>query len=182
MKRIELQSIVTTKLTTPLGTLRLAGSPRGLCRIDFVTRASRDRSRRGRREAQDPAAKQARAHLQAAIRQLREYFGGRRSAFDLPLDLEGTAHQRRVWHALRRIPFGHTLSYGAVARRLGLPGAARAVGHACSTNPVPIVVPCHRVIGGDGDLHGYNGGLWRKRVLLELEHQGEGRPKGGPHR
>jgi O-6-methylguanine DNA methyltransferase len=178
MKGVQQLTLATT-LLTPLGTLRLAASPRGLCQIDFVTRAGRDQSQPGG-SAQDLAARQARAHLEAARRQLREYFDGRRSAFDLSLDLQGTAHQRRVWQVLQRIPFGQTLSYGAVARRLARlrpgqnrdfrgSGAARAVGRACSTNPVPVVVPCHRVIGDDGALRGYNAGVWRKRLLLKLE-------------
>ncbi|MFF4160815.1 methylated-DNA--[protein]-cysteine S-methyltransferase [Streptomyces sp. NPDC001678] len=104
-----------------------------------------------------------------AISQLTAYFAGRRTAFDLPLRLEGTPFQRRVWEELRRIPYGRTASYGELAERLGAPGAARAVGLANGRNPVGIIVPCHRVVGANGDLTGYGGGLERKRLLLAHE-------------
>ena len=101
--------------------------------------------------------------------QLAEYFAGRRTTFDVPLTLAGSPFQQRVWRALRDIPYGETSSYGAIARRLGVPSAARAVGVANGQNPVCVIVPCHRVIGADGSLTGYGGGLDRKRLLLELE-------------
>lgn len=104
-----------------------------------------------------------------AIRQLTAYFAGERTGFDLPLRLEGTPFQRRVWEELRRIPYGRTVSYGELAERLGAPGAARAVGLANGKNPVGIIVPCHRVVGAGGDLTGYGGGLERKRRLLAHE-------------
>lgn len=167
MRRTTTHEIASTTLATPIGRLTVVASPRGLLRIDFAARTG-GRARHATR-ATSPEAKQARRHLAAAIRQLREYFAGRRSRFDLPLDLAGSAYQQRVWHALQRIPFGRTLSYGQLATQLGAPGGARAVGRACATNPVPLVVPCHRVVGGDGSLHGYDGGLWRKQRLLELE-------------
>jgi methylated-DNA-[protein]-cysteine S-methyltransferase len=102
--------------------------------------------------------------------QLAEYFEGSRTAFDVPLAPTGTPFQLRVWHALTEIGYGLTQSYGAVAKRLGLiPGASRAVGLANGANPISIIVPCHRVIGADGSLTGYGGGLDRKRFLLDLE-------------
>jgi len=101
--------------------------------------------------------------------QLEEYFRGERDAFDLPLAPAGTEFQRRVWDELVRIPFGETVDYGALAVRVGRPGAARAVGRANATNPIPIIVPCHRVIGANGSLTGYAGGLPAKTLLLELE-------------
>ena len=105
-----------------------------------------------------------------ASRQLTEYFAGRLTVFDLPLSTGGTPFQQRVWGALREIPYGTTTSYGEVARRLGLHGgASRAVGLANGSNPISIVIPCHRVIGADGSLTGYGGGLDRKRFLLALE-------------
>ncbi len=101
---------------------------------------------------------------------LQQYFDGQRVLFDEPLDLsEATAFQRRVWSAVRDIPYGETRSYGQIAHQAGSPGAARAVGRAMATNPVPIVVPCHRVIGSDGNLRGFGGGLDLKRRLLEME-------------
>lgn len=107
--------------------------------------------------------------LAAAAEQLAEYFAGSRITFDLRLAPRGTAFQRRVWSALREIPYGETISYGDLARRIGQPSAVRAVGLANGRNPISIVVPCHRVIGADGSLTGYGGGLDRKRVLLDLE-------------
>jgi methylated-DNA-[protein]-cysteine S-methyltransferase len=112
--------------------------------------------------------------LPEAVRQLEEYFAGARRAFDVPLRPQGTAFQRRVWDALSEIPYGSTSSYGELARRIDNPGAARAVGLANNRNPISVVIPCHRVIGADGSLTGYGGGLERKRWLLahEASHQG----------
>lgn len=107
--------------------------------------------------------------LAEAARQLDEYFAGSRSAFDLPLDIEGNDFERQVWQALRTIPYGQTISYGRQAELIGRPGAARAVGAANGRNPLPIVLPCHRVVGADGTLTGFGGGLDTKRALLELE-------------
>jgi methylated-DNA-[protein]-cysteine S-methyltransferase len=107
--------------------------------------------------------------LPDAARQLREYFVGARREFDLPLNLKGTEFQTRVWRLLTRIAYGETCSYGDLARRLDSPGASRAVGLANGRNPISIVVPCHRVIGADGSLTGYGGGLERKRWLLAHE-------------
>ncbi|HEX2204561.1 MAG TPA: methylated-DNA--[protein]-cysteine S-methyltransferase [Longimicrobium sp.] len=103
------------------------------------------------------------------LAQLADYFAGTRNDFDLPLAPEGTPFQRRVWEELRRIPAGETISYRALAERIGRPSAARAVGRANGTNPIPIVVPCHRVIGANGTLTGYAGGLPAKETLLALE-------------
>jgi len=124
--------------------------------------------------------------LPAAIRQLDEYFAGQRREFELPLRLGGTEFQRRVWGELEEIPYGETWSYGQLASRIGKPRASRAVGLANGRNPISIVVPCHRVIGADGSLTGYGGGLERKRWLLA--HEGlpldglanEGLPHGVP--
>jgi methylated-DNA-[protein]-cysteine S-methyltransferase len=102
-------------------------------------------------------------------RQLEEYFAGERREFDLPLAPEGTPFERSVWDELRRIPFGETRSYGEIARAIGRPSASRAVGRANGANPIPIVVPCHRVIGADGSLTGFGGGLEAKSRLLEIE-------------
>lgn len=104
-------------------------------------------------------------------RQLTEYFAGTRTEFDLPLAMPGTAFQQRVWAGLREIPYGETISYGELARRLGQPNASRAVGLANGRNPISIIVPCHRVVGSTGRLTGYGGGLDRKARLLDLERQ-----------
>lgn len=103
------------------------------------------------------------------VEQLAEYFAGERTDFELSLDLVGTAFQRTVWTALREIPYGQTCSYGEIARKIGSPGASRAVGLANGHNPIGVIVPCHRVIGANGSLTGYGGGLERKRMLLDLE-------------
>jgi methylated-DNA-[protein]-cysteine S-methyltransferase len=101
--------------------------------------------------------------------QLREYFDGDRRMFDIPLQMSGNAFELRVWDALLEIPYGETVSYGQLARSIGQPGAARAVGLANGRNPVAVIVPCHRVIGADGSLTGFGGGLQRKQLLLDLE-------------
>ncbi|MET0929464.1 MAG: methylated-DNA--[protein]-cysteine S-methyltransferase [Aeromicrobium sp.] len=123
--------------------------------------------------AEPHGARRADPLLDRAEAQLTEYFAGERTEFDLPLANEGSEFQKKVWSELQRIPFGETASYGDIARRLGYePGISRAVGAANGANPIPIVVPCHRVIGADGSLTGYAGGLERKRTLLDLERPG----------
>jgi methylated-DNA-[protein]-cysteine S-methyltransferase len=112
--------------------------------------------------------------LDAAVRQLREYFAGERRDFDLPLEPAGTPFQLTVWDALRGIPYAETINYGQLAVRVGNPTASRAVGLANGRNPISIVVPCHRVIGANGSLTGYGGGLDRKRTLLDLERRTAG--------
>lgn len=107
--------------------------------------------------------------LKKAAGQLMEYQQGKRTVFDVPLAPEGTAFQKQVWEALLKIPYGETSSYGKLARDIGKPGAARAVGMANNRNPIPVIIPCHRVIGADGSLTGYGGGLPMKKKLLALE-------------
>ena len=110
--------------------------------------------------------------LEEAARQLREYFAGQRREFDLPLRLRGTAFQMQVWQALQVIPYGEVRTYGEIARAIGKPKACRAVGMANHNNPISIIVPCHRVVGADGSLTGYGGGLAAKEFLLALEQGG----------
>ena len=138
--------------------LRLVSSDSGLTAIDFAPW----RAVEGKRNDRNPLA------LEAA-RQLRAYFAGELRQFDLPLDLHGTDFQRRVWKKLVGIPYGETRSYRQIAQAIGSPQAVRAVGAANGANPIPIVVPCHRVIGASGKLVGYGGGLPLKKRLLELE-------------
>ena len=109
------------------------------------------------------------AIVRQAEQELREYFAGRRRTFTVKLDLEGTEFQRKAWQAMRKIPFGETISYGDQARKVGKPKAYRAVGSANGKNPIPIIVPCHRVLASDGSLGGYSLGLSMKRQLLALE-------------
>lgn len=129
----------------------------------------------GKQERGEAVAAGAEPVLDAAAAQLDAYFAGELTAFGLPLALDGTAFQRTVWAALQDIPYGETISYGEMARRIGQPSASRAVGLANGRNPVSIVVPCHRVIGADGSLTGYGGGMERKRFLLGLEQRVSGR-------
>ena len=123
----------------------------------------------------DPAWRQDPAPFTAAVEQLDAYFAGEREDFDLPMALHGTDFQRRVWDELTRIPYGETISYSQLALRLGDPKLVRAVGLANGRNPISIIVPCHRVIGADGSLVGYGGGLERKQWLLEHEAGTSGR-------
>jgi methylated-DNA-[protein]-cysteine S-methyltransferase len=160
-------------IDSPLGPVFIGGSDEGIHRIDFL-RDGRDEAHfidRLEADAGEPAAHDEARAREAAI-QLREYFDGARESFDLPLALRGTEFQRAVWDALLGIPYGHTSTYGAVARRLGRPAASRAVGASVGRNPVAVVVPCHRVLGSSGALTGYAGGLDRKRGLLSLEING----------
>jgi methylated-DNA-[protein]-cysteine S-methyltransferase len=109
------------------------------------------------------------APMAVCLRQMDEYFKGRRRKFSIPLLLEGTDFQKAVWRQLQKIPFGQTASYGDVARAIGSPRAFRAVGNANNKNPIPLIIPCHRVIGSDGKLVGFGGGIWRKEWLLDHE-------------
>ena len=120
----------------------------------------------------DPTAGPPRGVLATVAHQLDAYFAKRRTAFDLPLAAPGTAFQRAVWAALVAIPFGETRSYGDIARAVGGPTASRAVGAANGRNPIPVIIPCHRVIGANGSLTGFGGGMERKQILLELEQGG----------
>lgn len=149
------------ELSTPVGRLLLAGDEKGLRGIFFQDGL----------HAVEPAEgwQRTRAPFREVIAQLGAYFAGRLQRFDLALAPEGTPFQREVWAALTAIPYGETVSYGELARRLGRPAASRAVGAANGRNPIPIVIPCHRVIGADGSLTGFGGGLAIKRTLLELE-------------
>lgn len=153
-------------LESPVGGLRLCATDAHLTRIDFV---------HGRKikplASEVIAVDHAADHpvFAAAAEQLADYFAGQHQTFDLPLGPRGTDFQLRVWQQLRLIPFGVTISYGQLATRLGQPNASRAVGLANGNNPLSIVVPCHRVIGADGSLTGFGGGIDTKRQLLELE-------------
>ena len=154
---------VWTETTTPLGTMTLAATDQGLSGVWFEGQRHYPQGPLGRRDDRHP-------ELLRAQRQLGEYFAGTRSAFTLPLDLDnGTPFQQAVWRALLQIPIAITRSYAAIGTQLGKPAAARAVGAAVGRNPLSIIVPCHRVVGSDGALTGYAGGLDRKAHLLALE-------------
>ena len=157
-------------MSSPLGLLFLARTERGLRYLEFMDRKSLKRMI-GAHEAEHPDAKwePSLLELKKYVDQLDEYFSGNRTEFTAPLDPIGSAFQIQVWNVLRHIPFGETVSYAEVARQIGQPQAARAVGLANNQNPIAIVVPCHRVIGADGSMTGYGGGLPRKRWLLDHE-------------
>jgi methylated-DNA-[protein]-cysteine S-methyltransferase len=164
----ETTNTIWSTYESPLGLLTLVAGPRGLRSISFPGGGAPSE---GRDEAaHDPGA------FADVTRQLDEYFSGERRAFDVTLDLDqGTPFARSVWAEIARIPYGSTTSYGAIARAIGRLDRVRAVGSAVGRTPVPIIVPCHRVIGTTGDLVGYGGGLQRKVALLELEARVSGR-------
>ncbi len=154
-------SVYYTTFDSPVGPLLLAGD-RAVLRVLWFGRG---------RKAQgpDPSWVESTAEFAAITTQLREYFAGRRTRFEIAVEPRGTEFQRRVWAALVDIPYGQTMSYGALARRIGDDKAVRAVGLANGANPISIVIPCHRVIGASGALTGFGGGLPTKRALLDLE-------------
>jgi methylated-DNA-[protein]-cysteine S-methyltransferase len=149
-----------TRVDTPIGVLTLIASKRGLQRVLWPEETLPSDSI----EAADGV-------LTLAAEQIRAYFDGRLTTFDVPLDLAGTPFQLRAWRALARIPYGATVSYSAQAARIGHSNAARAVGAANGRNPVPVVLPCHRVVGADGSLTGFGGGLNVKRALIDHEQR-----------
>lgn len=156
-------SVSYTYLESPIGKLLLAGDANGLQQILFSTE--------GRPAEPDPEWIEDAVKLQPAIQQLQSYFAGELESFDLSLSPQGTPFQQKVWSELQKIPYGQTISYGELARRIGNPKASRAVGLANGSNPLSIVIPCHRVIGSNGKLTGYGGGLPIKEKLLALERR-----------
>jgi methylated-DNA-[protein]-cysteine S-methyltransferase len=156
-----MDEMLYTTVESPVGELLLVGDGSALHGL-VIQEAPRP-------VAVPPHWRRREAPFAAARGQLQEYFAGARTRFDLPLADSGTPFQREVWRALQDIPYGETISYGELARRLGRPAAIRAVGRANGANPIAIVVPCHRVIGADGSLTGYAAGTARKRRLLDLE-------------
>ena len=153
--------MVYRRIDTVVGPLLLGGDAQGLSCLEF--------DGAGEGQARVEEAPDRSGLLDAAVEELTAYFAGQLRAFTVPVVLAGTPFQQRVWAALQRIPYGTTTSYVALARQIGSPGAMRAVGLANGANPVAIVVPCHRVIGADGSLTGFGGGLRIKRTLLDLE-------------
>lgn len=143
-------------LDSPLGGIVLTEKEGRLIRLEFAER---------------PVFSSESPVLREAEKQLREYFAGKRKIFSLPLAPEGTPFQRAAWEALQKIPYGETRSYAWEAMQMGRPGACRAVGNANGKNPLPILIPCHRVIAADGTIGGYSSGVWRKEYLLALENE-----------
>lgn len=151
------QSIAQAYYKSPLGILKISADEKGITEIEFVNKEN------------SSIRKSSSKIIRDCIKQLDEYFQGKRKSFELKLNPEGTEFQKKVWEELLRIPYGKTLSYGEVSRRIRNQKAVRAVGQAIGRNPISIVIPCHRVIGSDGNLTGYASGLWRKKWLLKFE-------------
>ncbi|MFN4353750.1 methylated-DNA--[protein]-cysteine S-methyltransferase [Parvibaculum sp.] len=163
MKLPDDEALATAVLDTPIGRLRLAATDAGLATVLFPNQKDVSFPKR-------EGSARARTHLDKAVKALEKYFEGKKKGFyDLTLAPSGTAFQLSVWRALSAIPFGETRSYAEIAREIGNPKGMRAVGLANGKNPIPIIVPCHRVIGADGSLTGFGGGLPTKKWLLEFE-------------
>jgi O-6-methylguanine DNA methyltransferase len=164
------EQVAVGSLDTPIGVLCLACSERGVKKLIFPREGAQATLNRWLAACMPGCEVTTTSTLlEHACTELGEYFAGTRQKFTLPLDFQGGAFQQRVWQALTHIPYGHTVSYGRLACTLEAPKAARAVGAACGANPVPIIAPCHRVLGSDGSLHGFGGGLPIKAWLLRHE-------------
>lgn len=165
-------------LQTPVGVLRITADQKGVTGVHVWNEEPKalgdEKNSVGEPQSGKSGAKEALAEAYAfqAVQELAEYFAGKRTEFTVPLHENGTPFQKRVWAALRTIPYGETRSYGQIAEQIGNPGGARAVGMANNRNPIMIITPCHRVIGADGSLVGFGGGLSVKEYLLELEKRG----------
>jgi O-6-methylguanine DNA methyltransferase len=157
---------------TPLGLMWLWATDVGLCNVGFGDSIDPGEIRRMAKRGIETPLPVMTSLLESATAQLYAYYARRRRRFDVPLDLRGTEFQQQVWLLLQETPYGETTTYGEIAMLLGRPKATRAVGQAVGANPVSIIVPCHRVIGSNGKLTGYGGGLERKATLLELEQAG----------
>lgn len=165
------EPIYVQEMDSPIGMLTLASSTIGLCAVEFggVADISTRLSAWAQRTYGRAVLQRHPERLQGAMRQLEQYFRGERKSFDLVLDMQGTPFQLEVWRALIDIPYGEARSYKQIAAAIGRPQAVRAVGGANNRNPLPLIAPCHRVIGSDGRLVGYGGGMGKKITLLELE-------------
>ncbi len=161
------------EMDSPVGPLTLLKTEKGLCRIDFGTAEENLPLINAwlKKQALKAELTYDLSSFQSFITQINEYFAQKRKTFDLPIDLYGSEFQKQVWEGLREIPYGETYSYKDVATMIGSPKAVRAIGNANNKNPLPIVIPCHRVIGSNGSLVGYGGGLDKKEILINLEQQ-----------
>ena len=166
------ETIVWAAMKSRIGTIRVAATSRGVCKIALGKETAADFFGWLKRRIGDAPRRPERSGIVAmALDQIVEYLNGTRHEFDLPLDVRGTEFQRSAWSAVAGIPYGQTRTYAQVAHTIGQPLAVRAVGAANGANPLPLVVPCHRVLGSDGSLTGYGGGLDVKQRLLEMERQ-----------
>jgi len=157
-----MEDIFTLYCSSPLGIIEIKGTPEAITMTDFV-------------EKEDPSSEAVPDVLLQCKKELNEYFNGIRNDFNVPISPAGTDFQKKVWGELLKIGFGNTTSYMSIAKNMSNPGAVRAVGLANGRNPIGIIIPCHRVIGEDGSLTGYAGGLWRKKWLLEHEGKASGK-------
>ena len=174
------ECIVTQMVESPLGPLIVCATPAAVCLVEFTDRRALETQVATLRSRFDCAiVPGSNKHLEQMKSELAAYFAGELREFRVPLDYRGTPFQKAVWAELLRIPYGQTLSYEALAERVGRPGAQRAVGTANGRNRLGIVIPCHRVVNKDGRLGGYGGGLWRKQFLLDLERRVAGETAGG---
>lgn len=172
--------IRTAILETPIGNMKAAATREGICMLEFIDRKEIDSEIEEIGKLLGMEIKSgSNRHLRALKKQLKEYFRGKRKEFTLPLVHCGTDFQKEVWHSLLKIPYGKTISYISQAEQLSNRSAVRAVAHANGTNRMAILIPCHRVIGSDGDLVGYGGGLERKRWLIDHEKRHSGQPVDG---
>jgi len=163
------RAVIVSEIESPVGVLVAGATDEGACLLEFRDREILETQVAKVRARVGPTGSGSHEYLDQLRCELTEYFAGHRREFTVPLVYPGTPFQTSVWNALRAIPFGQTISYEELARRVGSPDGQRAAGHANGQNPLAIVIPCHRVINKDGKLGGYGGGLWRKRLLLGLE-------------
>ena len=167
------QAVIMAELDSPVGVLVAGVTDEGVCLLEFRDREILDAQVARIGDRVGPVKTGRHTFLDQLRSQLEEYFDARRREITLPLVYPGSPFQKKVWNALRAIPYGETISYEELARRIGSPAAQRAVGHANGQNPLAIIIPCHRVINKGGKLGGYGGGLWRKALLLDLERAQE---------
>lgn len=166
MRRMEL---VSRRIQTSIGELLVAATQAGLCRISFPIELSGKWFPWFDRYFATVPRQGDHPHIRSLDQQMGQYLARERSGFEIPLDLRGTEFQKQAWTRLLKIPYGATVTYGELAREMGIPGGSRAIGRAIGANPIPIVVPCHRVVGTAGNLVGFGGGIDLKERLLELE-------------
>lgn len=167
--KLDLKTIYHTTLITPIGQLLVTSSDRGLVRVILPNENRLDPISDRQKHFPNAILLESKERNREVINQLLEYFNGTRKVFSLPIDLRGTDFQKSVWEAVRKVPYGQTRSYGDIAKAIGNPRASRAVGAANGANPISIVIPCHRIIGSDGSMTGFGGGIPLKQKLLDLE-------------
>ena len=173
MRRSGGHGVVLCEIDSPVGVLVAGATDAGLCLLEFRDREILETQVAKVRARVGPTVTGSHPFLDQVRRQLDQYFEGVLRQFTIPLVYPGTPFQVKVWSALRDLPYGETISYEELARRVGAPAGQRAAGHANGQNPIAIIIPCHRVLNKDGKLGGYGGGLWRKRLLLDLERGGQ---------